>query len=337
MQSRRNITYAPFVLIAYLAAFLLIHFAVFAPLTVYAEAIDEKRGIVRCGGPDQPACNVCELFHTANRVVNFALFNLLVPLATIMLIISGVRMATSGGSSTDLLRAKNLLQNVLIGIFLAFAAWAIVNTILITIVRNGALGRPWNQFPGCQGSSVSGAPAGVSSAPAGVSDISGFRAGAPAPGTQSVQQFMDTHYTEDDALQILAAADIFVNNTARISLKGVSRAAINGAIDLKQRCQCEVVVTGGTEPGHTGIGLGSHAAGDKLDFRITQSLENYIIRNYSPVPRHPQCHTGNCAQDPVSGLVFVKEGVTPSNVLSISGPSSSSNAHYDVCFANCAL
>lgn len=311
MRLRSNITYAPVVSAACVAAFLLALIAASAPFAVHADVVDERQGIVRCGGPDQPPCSVCELFHTANRIVNFSLFNLLVPLATIMLIVGGIMMITSGGSSTQLLRAKNLLQNVLIGIFLAFAAWAIVNTILVAIIKPGTLGRPWNQFPGCQGPAASASPA---PAPASAPDTSGFR----------VQRSAGTHYIEDDALQILSAADISVNDAARTSLEGVSRAAINGVVDLKQRCQCEVVITGGTESGHAGDGTnspGTHAAGDKLDFRITQSLENYIIRNYIPAPLHPQCHTGNCFQDPLSGRVYVKEGTPP---------------HYDVCFANCA-
>lgn len=313
MRLRSNITYAPVVSAACVAAFLLALIAASAPFAVHADVVDERQGIVRCGGPDQPACSVCELFHTANRIVNFSLFNLLVPLATIMLIVGGIMMITSGGSSTQLLRAKNLLQNVLIGIFLAFAAWAIVNTILVAIVKPGTLGRPWNQFPGCQGPATNAGSA-QAPAPASAPDTSGFR----------IQPSVDTHYVEDDALQILADADISVNNAARTSLWGISRAAISGAIDLKQRCQCEVVITGGTESGHAGDGTnspGTHAVGDKLDFRITPSLEDYMVRNFRPAPINPQCHTGNCFQDPASGRVYVKEGNPP---------------HYDVCFANCA-
>jgi hypothetical protein len=293
------------------ALFLLCALLLFAPALLYAQSDGaateravkdvEERGIVQCGNNNDLPCNVCDFFQTASRLVNFVLFGLMTPLAAGIFIWGGALLLTSRGSETQRERGKKTLAGAVIGLFIAFAAWAIINTIIKTIARKTDEGGQngvvlfWENFPAC-----------TPSQPAASLPLPPVpRATTRQPGateTHAVQT--DTQavgrYTDEEARERLARADIEVNSTTRTSLDGIAIAAIEGALNLKRRCQCDVVITGGTESGHSGSGAGTHAGGDKLDFRITPTLESYIIR------------------DPDSGLVFVREG-----------------DHFDVCFNNC--
>lgn len=106
------------------------------------------QGLVPCVGVDY--CTVCDLFLLISNVMNFILFYLLIPLAVLGLIIGGIFILTAGGSEDRLKRGKSILWSVILGIFLAFAAWLIVDTILQSIVDPGfGLNWAWNRFPEC--------------------------------------------------------------------------------------------------------------------------------------------------------------------------------------------
>src|SRR3989338_9279858 len=47
-------------------------------------------GLVPCGNPGQPACNVCYFGELVNRVIRFGIFNLAIPLAILILLYGGV-------------------------------------------------------------------------------------------------------------------------------------------------------------------------------------------------------------------------------------------------------
>lgn len=70
------------------------------------------------------------------------------------------------------------------------------------------------------------------------------------------------------------------------SLNGVKQDTVLGAVDLKQNCKCDTLITGGTEWAHGGT-LGndrkSHENGYKLDFQINDQLSNYIQNNFTSI------------------------------------------------------
>lgn len=123
---------------------------VFAILIV--PLLASAKGLVPCGTEANPEpCTVCHLFMLISNVINFILFSLLTPLAVLGIIIGGIMILTAGGSEDRLKRGKAILSSVIIGIFLAFAAWLIVDTILKSIVDPGfAPNWAWNKFPECR-------------------------------------------------------------------------------------------------------------------------------------------------------------------------------------------
>ncbi|MFD7868130.1 peptidoglycan-binding protein [Streptomyces sp. NPDC059783] len=96
------------------------------------------------------------------------------------------------------------------------------------------------------------------------------------------------------ALQQLAAAGIKAP-VGRTSLNGVRARTVQGVIALKKASRCPVVITGGTESGHSS-GKYSHANGYKLDLRTRnegQCLTRWIKntqRKGAPRGSDPRWH-----------------------------------------------
>ena len=106
--------------------------------------------LVQCG-TGNTMCTTCDFFQLIHRVIQFGFLFLLLPATAIAFLIGGVLMLTAGGNETNITRAKSILWNTLIGILIAFASWAIVNTIISTLASGEINGRSWYEFPGCGG------------------------------------------------------------------------------------------------------------------------------------------------------------------------------------------
>ena len=87
--------------------------------------------LVPCGTTKNATpCGFNDLFSMVNKVINFVLFVMAVPIAAIMFAYAGFMLVTSGGSSEQKSKAKSVFFNVAVGLIIAAAAWLIVHTIL---------------------------------------------------------------------------------------------------------------------------------------------------------------------------------------------------------------
>jgi len=131
---------------------------------VFSFAVDppDNGGLVPCGVEKSPIVvvdgketggeiiNPCEadgfgyLMKMINKVVNFILFTMAVPIAAIMFAYAGFLLVTSGGETSKRTKAKSIFTNVAIGLVLAVAAWLIINTILSILGFDGS----WIGFTG---------------------------------------------------------------------------------------------------------------------------------------------------------------------------------------------
>ncbi len=68
-------------------------------------------------------------------------------------------------------------------------------------------------------------------------------------------------------------------NPRATSLQGVQEDTINGIINLREQSGLNIVVTGGTETGHTD----SHSQGYKLDIRKSDDVDRYIQENFTKI------------------------------------------------------
>ena len=125
------------------AAFVFALVAVFTPITP-ANAADcgsLSGGIdagVKCANPGEG--NVPQNLFTGpdsvfTTIVNVLLF-LIGAISVIMLIYGGIRYTISGGNSANVTAAKNTILYAIIGLIVAFLAYAIVNWVLGAVLNN---------------------------------------------------------------------------------------------------------------------------------------------------------------------------------------------------------
>ena len=95
-------------------------------------------GLIPCGndegGPGD--CDWEDLVTLAQRVVDFILLKLMIPLAVIALVYAGIQVIRGKTQPAELIKAKGALYNVAVGIFLALGAYAIIKTILTLLPGN---------------------------------------------------------------------------------------------------------------------------------------------------------------------------------------------------------
>lgn len=126
------------------AAFVFALVALFAPVAPSANAADcgsASEGIqagLNCANPGEDQVPQ-DLFQGSDSVfttiVNVLLF-LIGAISVVMLIYGGIRYTTSGGNSASVTAAKNTILYAIIGLVVAFLAFAIVNWVLGAILNN---------------------------------------------------------------------------------------------------------------------------------------------------------------------------------------------------------
>jgi len=110
------------------ASFSLFVFAV--PTVGAASAVDEACKV-------DPNATICKSSTSVNdlvtTIVNILLF-VIGAISVVMIIIGGIMYATSSGDSGQVTKAKNTLLYAVIGLVVAFAAFAIVNWVVARFI-----------------------------------------------------------------------------------------------------------------------------------------------------------------------------------------------------------
>ncbi len=88
------------------------------------------QGLVPCGNEGQRQCTYKDLFTLADKVINFLLFKIAIPLAVLMVIWGGINILTSAGNEGKVKRGREIITGTFVGIAIAFGAWLIVETII---------------------------------------------------------------------------------------------------------------------------------------------------------------------------------------------------------------
>ena len=120
----------------FVAAFAFALVAVFSPLTPTASAADCDNGIsggvssgINCAQGEGVPTDLFGEGSIFTTVVNVLLF-VIGAISVIMLIIGGIRYTTSAGDSGAVTGAKNTIMYAIIGLVVAFLAFAVVNWVL---------------------------------------------------------------------------------------------------------------------------------------------------------------------------------------------------------------
>lgn len=132
-----------------MANFLKLSFSIFliiSPFIVSAAIVNLP--LVPCGTSQNPkACTVACFYSMADRIIRFLLFAVATPLSATALMAAGILMVL-GGSEKAISKGRDILKFTLIGLFVAFGAWLIIEMILRGLLKTEWY-RAWNQFPNC--------------------------------------------------------------------------------------------------------------------------------------------------------------------------------------------
>jgi hypothetical protein len=89
--------------------------------------------LVPCGGSGEPPCEICHLFVMLDTIIDFVLFYIIFPLATLLLIIGGGMFVLSAGNPQKINNAKSILFSTIFGLVIIFSSWMLVNTFMTGI------------------------------------------------------------------------------------------------------------------------------------------------------------------------------------------------------------
>jgi hypothetical protein len=324
-----------------LRSFLLIFviFIVLSLLSPFASAQEEPTGgLVPSSCQEGCPCNICDLYTLALNIINFMLYGIAIPVAAVGFLFGGFTLLTSGGSPERLKRGRSAITTSIMGIALAFSAWAIFNVILSTIGFGiGTAGTAWFDPPTCEGT-VAGASCDPPGPTGGNTDDDGNGVGGsqppPPPAPLTGQAAASAAVLADLQRASNNKLDANTFNCPPTCLDNISDQTFRGAVTLSQMMvnagfladgTVPLVITGGNENtgGHSGSGPGSHVGGDKLDFRsranapLTQYIDSLNLTPLGDTGRAKNAYR-------VPGLpdaIFVYEG--------------GSKQHWDVCFRSC--
>lgn len=301
----------------YLIALTLVIF-VFGLFPQFVSASSDFAALVPCGfkgslGP-LSYCTQCEFFLLIQNVLNFIWWDVTLWVAILAFLYGGFLMMFGGGLTEivtlgtggeknvkQISRGKTIITNTLVGIIIVFIAWLGIDYTIKVISRGAFEARigPWNTLIcpdifggggtptgggsglGEEGGSGEGSGGGGGGAFDGESGGEDGGGGQPADPTR--------YSTHEEAAQFLASNSISVSssgncsdasNSTCTSLEGIKKNTLNEAVRFKNECACTVIVTGGTETGHSIIGTKTHANGDKVDIARTAEVDSWIESKY---------------------------------------------------------
>jgi len=219
------------------------------PLVAFSQAPTE--GLVpewcQAGCP----CTFCDLYDLASNIIGFLLYVIAVPVAAGAFLYGGVLMLTSGGNPSQITKGRGMMTSAVIGMALAFFAWAILNTILATIGFGiGNAGSAWYQKLPCE--REGGTKCNINLGDEIVAEPP--RVNPPAPTGQGLSHEEAANYLRGAGIAIESSGDCEEYRTGCTYLGGLSLETINRIIQVDAGCSGCVTITGGTEPGHDSHG-----------------------------------------------------------------------------------
>jgi hypothetical protein len=93
-------------------------------------------GLIPCSGVDDAGnvtCGFSDFLKMINTIIGFIVFYLVPAIATIIIMIAGFQMLTSGGNPAKITAAKGLLRNAVTGVLIITGAWLIIKSVLVGI------------------------------------------------------------------------------------------------------------------------------------------------------------------------------------------------------------
>lgn len=99
------------------------------------------QGLVPCSGGSE--CDFNQVYELVNNILNFVVFALAVPLATIAIVMAGVWLVIYPGNEGKRKEAIHMMTTAVIGLFLVLAGYLIIKAIVFGLAgdNNEGLGQ----------------------------------------------------------------------------------------------------------------------------------------------------------------------------------------------------
>ena len=261
-------------------------------------------------------CSICDLFELAKRALDAIWWVLAVPIAAIMFIYAGSLMliaSIGAGGAGAYERGKKVLWNVLIGILIAFFGWLIVDTVIKFLAGQSigvpvpavlfesqsipddegiqeSIWGPWNEIrctrptvapPACPTATGAG-PSSTVTPPEKPSELPSQPPTSPTPHLDDTTARSRLTSGENGLKIVSTGRCSSQTDSSCTSLQGLPEVAVNELLSmqaqLKTDCPtCSLVITGGTEIGHTTHGSGKAVVDlSSKDERINGFIKNKI-------------------------------------------------------------
>lgn len=121
---------------------------VFSILFFLVAAPALAKGLVPCGDFGEPECNFCHFFALIQNVIDFLIIKLIPPMATIMVVVGGLGYVVGAHTGNEKTGnwGRKVLVSVVIGLFIVYGSWVVVNTLLVFFVDPNVFPLPWNKI-----------------------------------------------------------------------------------------------------------------------------------------------------------------------------------------------
>jgi len=95
---------------------------------------DPPTGLVSCDNSIGNLCDFNALMALINKIINFILYDMVIPIAAIMFAYAGFLYLTSAGDTGKMKQAHTIFTNAAVGFIFVLAAWLIITLILDALV-----------------------------------------------------------------------------------------------------------------------------------------------------------------------------------------------------------
>lgn len=257
-----------------LLVFFFVFFAGFVATAVYAQPLVPcgNADTIRSGGFLADECNVCHLQVLAMNVINFFVLITAV-VAALLFVNAGVLYVMSSANPGNIAKAHRIFMTTLAGAVLVFAAWLLINTIMMSLVQ-GSHFLGWNNTL-CTGNMEQSV---ITTPPSQVPPYSLPPNLPPNSGT--------TVNNEAIARAMIPGVQIWESAPGMTTLAGIQQTTIDGVntiVSASGLPPSQLIITGAVDSASSAHNPGekSHETGYKVDFEDTEGFNSYIEQNFT--------------------------------------------------------
>lgn len=121
-------------------------FLLFIIIILILIPLTAQAGLVPCGTSEHPEpCTICHFWLLGSNIINFITFDLALPTATLLLLVAGLVLLTSGDNEERRNLGKQIFRRTVIGLIIVFVSWLLIDSFFKSMAKDEFSGA-WNKF-----------------------------------------------------------------------------------------------------------------------------------------------------------------------------------------------